>query len=320
MEDRNKIHRIKGIALYLIVGVHSCAIGINSGCIAQGSLRVLATIGSIGVPVFFFISGYLYNTEYSMKTLIYKKIHRILLPWIISAIYLWITMTYIFHSSSNSLLQSFIGSNTPLWYLAVLVFFYIWFYFLKSYRGIYFSIVLSLVIHIISVYIPQAREYMAVNMNAFNWMIFFAMGLLGRKWKWTLEIKGHYLAILALLYCVGGVGFWVLKSGKIVDYYEPLGYVNQMMGILVTIGVASKIKEGRFLEKVGMYSYSIYLFHLPIAMILNYGFVKKDIFNSLLLLRPICCIIITYILIYIAEWFIKKYFKSNRLLLAAIGR
>lgn len=72
MDIRDIIYKIKGLAILSVVIAHT-PIYVNSK-VSQIISNLYSTIGAIGVPIFLFISGYLFNVKnLNIRSFLSKK-------------------------------------------------------------------------------------------------------------------------------------------------------------------------------------------------------------------------------------------------------
>lgn len=106
---------MKGLAILSVIFAHCVYDDPN---IQRGS----SIIGTIGVPVFLVLSAIFFDTKESSRSLIQKKLQRLILPWI-----LWGTVTYIISCLSNNSPSIFggikwiFGNYTWLYFVPVLL-------------------------------------------------------------------------------------------------------------------------------------------------------------------------------------------------------
>lgn len=58
--EANQIYRLKGVAIVLVVYAH-CANRFTTGMLDEIVTIISANIATVGVPIFFFLSGYLFH-------------------------------------------------------------------------------------------------------------------------------------------------------------------------------------------------------------------------------------------------------------------
>lgn len=93
--ERNYIYALKVFAIVSIVAAHCPNVSPNTNKLNMLFSWILSQIGSIGVGVFFIISGYLfYKNKYPIHVFFWRKSKTIFLPWIVigTAMYLYITL------------------------------------------------------------------------------------------------------------------------------------------------------------------------------------------------------------------------------------
>lgn len=110
----NWIDVLKGIGMIYVLMGH-----------IKPSLFFEIHIYSFHMPLFFFISGYLYNNYYPFNIYLKRKIKSLLIPYIIFAFFALLVSAY-FNGSFFKLIEEFlflngtVGWNSPIWFLIVL--------------------------------------------------------------------------------------------------------------------------------------------------------------------------------------------------------
>lgn len=151
-----------------------------------------------------------------------------------------------------------------------------------------------------------------------NWAPFFGLGVLSRKndkiHDLFMKCGGIFSGIVMLL-----VVILCTISSRNIGYFSQGAYLVQLTGIFVLIYLSKLCFNLTIIKKIGQYSFSIYLFHLPFASILNVVFNHFMICDYFLLLKPLIVIAITFFLLLGMEFILKKNNKAKRLL-RLIGR
>lgn len=205
---RTAINGIRVIALYMIVCVHCCFIGNNPDNIEKFILGLAACIGMVGVPLYFFVSGFLFDyTKYkTFGQMISHKLKGLIVPWVCSAIYMWLFENKLFHASHTSILEYFIGINSILWYLTVLIIFYIIFWCIRTNAPLILLVISGVVYHYLAAY--GGFILPSIISSILNCFLFFWFGNVVRKnniWERLLQtIKSKNYNIIASLATIGG--------------------------------------------------------------------------------------------------------------------
>ncbi|MDD4248349.1 MAG: acyltransferase family protein [Methanosarcina sp.] len=286
------IDTLKGIAIILVV---------------VGHLSIYDDLGlyiySFHMPLFFFISGYLFNMkkykDVPMKFL-QNKAKTLLLPYLS-----FTAISYLFYITCDFLLriyqpafqiETMLGKglffnlnniffiqkeliNTPLWFLVCLfttetLFYFISKRFYKSKYNVFFYIViLSFVGYICSSY-SSIRLPWELDI-AFTAIVFYATGFYFHKYYDELFFKKgiHIFLILFIMNLL--IGFQnqrVNMLGLVYNNYI-LFYLSAFSGILVYFYLDQKIGSFKILEYYGKNSLIILGMHYLIISILKYSLI-----------------------------------------------
>ena len=317
--ERDYIYIIKAIALFSIVSAH---VGIVSSTTFFGSFffLILSSIGSIGVGVFFLISGYLFlKTSKTSSQFLKAKISTIVIPWIFCGTILFFYVALRKGGINFYNWVSTITVHSHLYYLTILMIFYLIFWKLKNnLRFLLFNILVS-IISIICTGLDLIPIYPYIN--PFNWSIYFILGLLIKKYslleklavfckKWFFYITSIYIMIL-IIYLMNGVG---------ISYWKYASVIAELVAMAFVFGASyfcMMLKKVNWFIYVGKISFSVYLLHMPIAGILTNLFDQFNLWYFTLLI-PIIVIIITIVGIQIFRLIAKK-IKLNRIFDILIG-
>ena len=234
-------------------------------------------IYSFHMPLFFIISGYLYNhTKYSYSTLIKNKIKRLLYPFITIAI-VFLFIKYISGLFVNlghpvgllsiyALFVDPVHSYMPLlWYLqALFIIFAIYPLIRNLVKNNYLILLLFLFVNMIF-----GVNHPVIG-NAFANMPFFVAGMvLKENWTGTLLAK---IKDATLIYTVApALIFALIYSFFKANFFESYAYsVNFLLGMLGSLFVINlshtiDIMHNKGFKKkiamIGYYAMSIFLFH-----------------------------------------------------------
>lgn len=292
-------------------------------------------IFSFHMPLFFFLSGYLFS-ENKFKTLnlfIKRKASTLLIPYfsfsLLSFVYFSILINNI-GSEHVNIMKPFIGifysvginnwmvHNTPLWFLTCLFIVEILFYLivrkLSSKKGLLFVLIASSIIgYIDSLYMPIRLPW-GIDI-AFSSIVFFGLGYLFKKIaiveKFVFDKKFLFLFIGLLLNM-----FFVLNMikdnykidmnlNKLNHYYDF--YLPAISGILLIICISSLIKSSKFLGFIGKNSLIIMATHAPLLTLVRKALSITGIFQNNSLIYSLVQTIITMIVLMPVIYIINRY-------------
>ena len=288
------------------------------------------TIGRFGVPLFFFLTGYLlmhrdYNSENT------KKFYRhnfltLLVTWEIwIPIYNWIAWWYYdvsFHTSTLIKNMFFIEPVYVLttWYMPVILGIYLFIPYvsrvLKSMN--YQELLPILLVAYVYFFIIPTIYHLKSNPSQFSVVLDlkFSGGLYGFYviLGYLIRIYGHYLEKLSNLTVIITIlistalitlaQIWVTEKSLYLVWYDFF------LQPIVTVLIFNYLKSFKFDKFSGLilnisnYSFGMYLIHIIfIFIILKYGLLDFIAINEL---KMIIGFLITFILSFISIMFIKK--------------
>lgn len=254
-------------------------------------------IYSFHMPLFFFLSGLVFNTRdaESYKIFIKKNLKQIILPYYVFAgITLLLWLLFIQPSASNHISQEIWGIiygngifpslefNSPLWFLPCLFitkFFYMLMHkYLRSVHQKYISLVVfGTVGYVLSAFFPLIKLPFSIEV-AFTAVVFFGFGhLLLQLTLLKATIKANtWLAaiIMSVLACVLA---WVhfRMSGLQIDMRINqlnnifLFYSAAFSGIFAVISISYIVKKNRFIEYIGKNTLLLFIWHYPLYLVIT---------------------------------------------------
>lgn len=271
--------------------------------------KLLNSVGSVGVGVFMFLSGYLlYTTKRNFGSFLKSKVLNIGIPWLFcgSAVYLYTTL----RKGGLSLagwIKWLLGVDTYLYFLSVLFLLYLLCYFFrKNTIACVFLLILSVVSNVLTAL--GQLGFISGYLNPFNFLFFFACGLLcgrGNVLERVFDIAGKLCFCLAATYLLLLLTFtWFdVAIGYFKIFYIPV----EAIAILGILGMTDRIRNccPGVLTDMGRCSFSVYLLHMPVAGLVANIFDRIDFF-SLTLLRPLVVLAITYFAIRLLMWAVNR--------------
>lgn len=222
-------------------------------------------ITSFHMPLFFFISGYLYNRHNpcnnlaGYKTNILNKIADLVIPYIIFE-FLYVVIGILMKDekySVSNFLKSIYEPMSHFWFIYVLFFIYlitpILLYFIRN------ELLLSVILVLISIFINDIYKYsyaFPLN-NILYYMIFFCVGKYFAKNNFNISLNVKQSIVIFFGYMVS---FFLEIKFMLFDYLIYKIYIA-FLALIFIISMTKRIKYGKFLEIVGENTMSIYLVH-----------------------------------------------------------
>lgn len=315
--ERTFITRMRSIALLFIVLSHCTEMPANSAKFALILKQIFIPFYSFGVWIFFLLAGYLFAYEKEdFKTVIQKKIKKIIVPWFFSGIVLYLYFRIRHGQLTVNIFQYCLGVGNHLWYMST---YFFWMLIFLICRKRMKNILLPLVFFGVGLIleIPEVFQELASN----YYMQWYIVG------AWPLAIISGYVINKKnkQLFCkvIKQLGWFSIVPFGIVMYY---GYCNPSVlqywdyaylplcilitpAILETVFILEKIIPN-VMREIGEKSFAIYLFHMPIAGLVNNICCRFD-HGYTVLLRPVIVIALTWMLINVSLLFARLINKEN---------
>lgn len=273
-----KLVNLRFLAILLVVLGHSIIIYSPSWGLYQTTNKIYILellkeiINIVQMPIFFFISGYLFyktiDKKINFNTFLLNKFKRLLLPFLIVGILWMIPIKYLVHyeayqnkSIITIIFSLLLGKEVGhLWYVIVLFIIFILMFQLrkilksksKKIDLILFIIFLSL--HIFTYY--KAFSYPYVG-QVLIYSVYFYFGILLNKYEFIIKKLNKVLEII-----IGII--LIILSLKTKNQY--LTTISALV-FIITIYQIMPNKTNKIISKISEDSFGIYLFHSPLIYI-----------------------------------------------------
>lgn len=317
LNERTAIYRLKGLAIISIVFAHVCRVEQSFGIVNRFFGNLITSIGSFGVPIFLFVSGYLFykSQKNTFKSFLKSRATGLFVPWLF-----WGTLIYfcVYIGKDMSFLAWIkyivgigpgVGNCTPFYYLTmILVMYLMYFKFKKNTVFIVITMILSFVSIMVTSVVRPVYEAFLPYINPFNWMFYFGAGLLVAKkadiLKTIYTLKRYSLVSGIILLMILA---WVLfRRFENIAYWKWYGLPTFFVVFVTVCGVITYTpKKTDMLENLGKYSFAIYLVHSPFASVAEN---LKNLVDSvsLTVIVPWVVLAVVLVIIYIGEKIAKK--------------
>ncbi|PFN98128.1 hypothetical protein COJ85_21655 [Bacillus sp. AFS076308] len=293
------------------------------------------------MPLFFFLSGYLYNKDKfpSLKVFLTKRTKSLILPYLSFSFvaYLWFLLLNYFGlvNYKNNLLTPLLGSviaerksiwtvhTGALWFVACLFCTELLFYFIakigRTKKAIgFFLLVISVVGCFYNKMVGQPLPWnIDVAMISVG---FYGAGYLFKEYNKNLERFNHLKSLVLLLIVNLFTGYlnYVL-TGERVDFYNSslgnivLFYLSAFSGIGAFVILIKHMKKNKVLQYIGKNSFIYLAFHQKIVFFVFSLLIQKSIFNfeSIInhpIVEGVLYTLITVVILIPAVYTINHYF------------
>lgn len=277
-------------------------------------------IYSFHIPLFFFLSGYLFNEKRSFIPFLRKKIKTLLIPYVFfSFLYICFDKEFVisFYSLKTICINFVLQQRyTPLWFISSLFVANILFYFLlKFFHIIYFQILISLFVSIfVAVCWYDDKGYsMFWNTDISMFVIpYMLIANYAKKFDLLNVIvrTNKYLCLFlffVLNNVIGGINYFM--SGEMIDLfnntlgYFPLAYLEAVFGILVIYNI-STIRKSNVIQYIGRNSLVIFALHLMVYDFIRFlysqlGIFQSSLSTSLMLIRDLTSLLLILVFLYL---------------------
>ncbi len=300
---------MRAVAIFSVICAHCATIIDDTSSWNYTFHQLLTAFGIIGVPLFFWSSGYYFYTN-SIKDYIPFFKHKsksILLPWLVTTtlVYLYIAVRkqgldlkdYVFF---------ILGFGNYTYFLTVLLVFFL--ITLKSnFNSIFIAV--SIILSIISLILTTTDTLGFLNpyCNPLNWLIYFILGILFRKKNLLRPIacqlsKWWYLYFIFFITISITLVIFKLK----IHYWSISGYVYIFLAYLMLLGLITKFNQELVgIKFIGENSLTIFLIHSPFAGVLV-NLTNRFNMWYLLPLRPFIILASVLLAISLYRWFAGK--------------
>lgn len=249
-------------------------------------------INSFHMPMFFMISGFLYekHKETNFWKFVRKKLETLIFPYICFSLIsiLFSCMKKLISPDSTSVAEvilqflkgNVVESNLPLWYLTTLFFVTITFFLIAKWgEAIQVILILSgITIIVLAFQLPFRLE------RGIKGLIFYGTGWLMRcTYKWLKKEHGHYCFpdLLGGVTVMVGLSIWLiiiqmlningiaLNIGNMETFNTLLLFPISLLGTAVFVGFARRLQYSELIRYLGAHSIVILCTHILVKDVLS---------------------------------------------------
>ncbi len=326
----NTFYVLKFFAILSVVMAHSAYTLIPNDIV----VKVYNSFGRCGVIIFFIISGYYFRKEKyeNVLQLLKAKLKPIVIPWIIWGLAIYCTRftSTDLYFNLKEIMFWLLGFGTYLYYLTIYILLLCLFQILPNKKGIQVALLLCTLINVYlvagnvgpyvvlkSTSVPVDLIYLLTYLNIFNWIGFFALGLLLKNIK-LFERKNllasKYKIIISI--CIMLLLVYMILNEKDNTYWTYYSIWIEMSFFVILFQVSRILKDVKYLQDIGKVTMPIYLIHFLIE-----GFIFNKVFTESIIMgfiRPLISVLIVYWLLHFGL-FISKKMHLQRLYATVFG-
>lgn len=277
----NWIDVAKGIGMILVIAGHVQTVPVVKGIIY-----------SFHMPLFFFISGFLYKAENYKRfsVLLKNKAKTLLVPYVIFAVvsyaiyFIWERKVLETDDWSGPLIgfllsnSSALSLNTPLWFLTCLFVVHIYYFFIQKVNNkklVVLVIPVALIV-VAEIYRTQIETPLPWSAHtAIMGTLFFHIGVVVKRFKTFECFKNNALdwSILFMSLCVGGslLNNKVMRPDMLGDIYNNMFlYVPTALFGICAVCLLSQTISSRSISFVGRHTLTFLGLQMNAIFLINY--------------------------------------------------
>lgn len=288
----------RGIAMICVILVHAEEHFLKPKVLAVTKIPIY----TFHMPIFFFISGYLFSMKDSFKEFFKNKCRRILIPYVCLGVVMCLFNAW---WEGESLLDNLWGilvqnRKWTLWFLACLfclnLLFYVLVKFIKNERMRAITVVLVATAGIIYYKLGGASLYWNID-ACMTALPFFYVGFLCKKtdfvnqkvlasrFKW-----GIFAGLAAVDFISTKINYMVTE--EYLEFFDrlygiaPLTYIGSFAGVFALIIFADGCRRIRTFRYIGENSMLFFAWHQTILLpLIEFAFRKLKLFRHIFLVR-----------------------------------
>lgn len=273
-EMSSSFYALKALAIWSVVSAHMPAQGDGM----EIARRLLSIWGTVGVVVFMILAGFFYKRSEGDALFFWrKKFFTVVVPWFLAALitFVWLYIRGGVDNMGAGFVRWFLGSGTWFYFCSVICFCFAWFkYIYMCTWGCLVSILLTVIsIGASAMELVPYNEYFTPYLNPFNWIGFFALGILARRYGWLSENWGLGRKNI-LIYLIGatvliGLIVWEFHINYFKGYFSLLSALIELTAFCLLMPLAILWANNKMAIDIGKKSFAVYLYHMPVAGFLN---------------------------------------------------
>ena len=232
--------------------------------------RLKAYIYSFHMPLFFFVSGYLFKYEKNISKFIYKKSKRLILPYIFYSILSFNASYFLenIYMSKREVLKNILfikgynSFNTSLWFLIVMFWVLVTFELLLKVKekyniklNIYKKVILTITLIATNILLLHFNCNLIFGLEVVpHALLIFVIGYLCKDAKYNFELNSKKNYLLFILIFISGLVLSQINNKITMSMNEYNNYILYLITALLNISayviISKKITKNKVLEKL----------------------------------------------------------------------
>ncbi len=227
--------------------------------------------GQVGVICFFLMGGFFYHRERGdTKSFWQKKLTSLIIPWIFCSIITFALNALSARSFSVlAYVKWVLGSGTWYYYITVFLIFLVIFKWLaRRDAWLYLCMVLNIASLALCTVKPDwlSLPFLTQYLNVFNWIGFFALGILMRKYRLDRAILSRWWSIpIAAVAAIASLAYHMHGFLTYFHLVTPIFELSAFVLLLWASNALAKTRVASPLAFLGGTTYCIYLLHMQIV-------------------------------------------------------
>ena len=300
-------YRLRGLAIISVFCAH-CNIQIDGEFIPY-IRNILSNAGSIGVGLFFLLSGFFFSAyQVSILSFLKTTFAKLIVPWIVASTCVWL---YIVLRKGGISIQSWcayvVGYKSIYYYMTDLLIIWVIFYIFERIKiADKLPTVVSLVIINNLFIVLESNKIQLFPTPYLDFLCFIGYFAIG-KYLWRHsdfifnQIEHRTTNKVSTLIVLASV-LLIFSTAEFTYFKNGLTMVFELIFILSAAIIAFK-SNSCILKEVGKNSLFIYLWHLPVAGIISKVGSKNIVIASTSVLWPLALLAIMILVINIIKKF-----------------
>lgn len=300
----NQMYVLKAISIFSVICAHMRMVNYSY----ENELidRLYASVGTIGVICFLFMSGLFLNVNEKKNIFWKKKIKNIIIPWIFCSLLTYILSVIITKKFSIvEYIKWVVGAGSWYYFVTIILILYLTYRIVQNEKIIYLLLIIGILSNIMTIRGQITyNEWFTPYLNVFNWVPFFSLGVICNKKQFINKIQqfiNKNIIFIIFLFCA--LLLVQIFGKEDISYWSSLSLPFEFIGLLLGIFLADKMKDIPIMISIGKHSFTIYLIHMQIAGIINTRIPNSFIFE---LNKSLIALMITYFIILIIKDILYK--------------